>query len=212
MPVTINGDGSITGLAVGGLPDGSVDADTLATNAVTNTKLASGAITSAKLADGAASGSKLTMPAGSSLQTVFHQDTRRGKVISGSSWQDTGFSGSITTIKANSKILITFTGGGWYDKGQGTNHLNITFDRQFNGGSFSYATNASESYNGLMRMSGDGNSWNIKPYACQLLDNPSQAAGVVINYRVVAKQVSQSSDYQNTDRGLPSLTLVEIAV
>ena len=34
MPVTINGDGSITGLAVGGLPDGSVDADTLV-NAVT---------------------------------------------------------------------------------------------------------------------------------------------------------------------------------
>ena len=27
MPVTINGDGSITGLSVGGLPDGSVDAD-----------------------------------------------------------------------------------------------------------------------------------------------------------------------------------------
>ena len=30
MPVTINGDGSITGLSVGGLPDGCVDADTLA--------------------------------------------------------------------------------------------------------------------------------------------------------------------------------------
>ncbi len=29
MPVTINGDGSITGLAVGGLPNGTVDADTL---------------------------------------------------------------------------------------------------------------------------------------------------------------------------------------
>jgi len=48
MPVTINGDGSITGLAVGGLPDGTVDADTLAA--------------------GAASGSKLTMPAGSVIQ------------------------------------------------------------------------------------------------------------------------------------------------
>ena len=35
MPVTINGNGSITGLAVGGLPDGSVDADTLASNSVT---------------------------------------------------------------------------------------------------------------------------------------------------------------------------------
>ena len=209
MPITINGDGTITGLSVGGLPDGSVDADTLAAGAAVP---ADGSITTAKLADGAASGSKLTMPAGSCLQTVFYQDTRRGKVISGGSWQDTGLSGSITTISANSKILLTFTGGGWYDKGQSSCHMNITFDRQFNGGSFSYATNASESYNGLIRMSGDGNSWNIKPYACQLYDNPSQAAGVVINYRVVAKMVSGSADYQNTDRGLPSLTLVEIAV
>ena len=32
MPVTINGDGTISGIAVGGLPDGSVDADTLASN------------------------------------------------------------------------------------------------------------------------------------------------------------------------------------
>ena len=43
MPVTINGDGSITGLAVGGLPDGSVDADTLASNAVTTAKIATNA-------------------------------------------------------------------------------------------------------------------------------------------------------------------------
>ena len=48
MPVTINGDGSITGLAVGGLPDGSVDADTLASNAVTTVKIAEDAVTSAK--------------------------------------------------------------------------------------------------------------------------------------------------------------------
>ncbi len=38
MPVTINGDGSITGLAVGGLPDGCVDTDTLANGAVTADK------------------------------------------------------------------------------------------------------------------------------------------------------------------------------
>ena len=54
MPVTINGDGSITGLAVGGLPDGSVDADTLASNAVTSAKLASGAITRSSLPSGCA--------------------------------------------------------------------------------------------------------------------------------------------------------------
>ena len=35
MPVTISGDGGITGLSVGGLPDGSVDADTLASGLAT---------------------------------------------------------------------------------------------------------------------------------------------------------------------------------
>ena len=38
MPVTINGNGSITGLSVGGLPDGCVDTDTLANNSVTSAK------------------------------------------------------------------------------------------------------------------------------------------------------------------------------
>ena len=44
MPITINGSGSIAGLAVGGLPDGSVDADTLASNSVTAAKLQSGSV------------------------------------------------------------------------------------------------------------------------------------------------------------------------
>ena len=38
MPVTINGSGTITGLSVGGLPDGIVDTDTIANNAVTSAK------------------------------------------------------------------------------------------------------------------------------------------------------------------------------
>ena len=32
MPITINGSGTVTGLSVGGLPDGCVDSDTLATS------------------------------------------------------------------------------------------------------------------------------------------------------------------------------------
>ena len=39
MPVTISGNGIVTGLAVGGLRDGVVDADTLANNAVTTNKI-----------------------------------------------------------------------------------------------------------------------------------------------------------------------------
>ena len=40
MPIEINGCGTVTGLSVGGLPDGTVDTDTLASSAVSNAKLA----------------------------------------------------------------------------------------------------------------------------------------------------------------------------
>jgi len=39
MAVVINGSGTVTGLSVGGLPDGTVDADTLATDSVTAVKI-----------------------------------------------------------------------------------------------------------------------------------------------------------------------------
>ena len=39
MPITINGNGTVTGIAVGGLPDGVVDTDMIATDAVTNPKI-----------------------------------------------------------------------------------------------------------------------------------------------------------------------------
>ena len=51
MAVTINSNGTITGVAVGGLPDGVVDADTLASNAVTTAKINADAVTAAKVAD-----------------------------------------------------------------------------------------------------------------------------------------------------------------
>ena len=45
MALAFAGNGTITGLSVGGLPDGTVDEDTLANNAVGASKLASGAAT-----------------------------------------------------------------------------------------------------------------------------------------------------------------------
>ena len=38
MPISINGSGTVTGISVGGLPDGIVDTDMLAANAVTAAK------------------------------------------------------------------------------------------------------------------------------------------------------------------------------
>jgi len=58
MAIVINGSGTVTGLSVGGLPDGVVDSDTLASNAVVTGKIADGTIANADINDLAAS--KLT--------------------------------------------------------------------------------------------------------------------------------------------------------
>jgi hypothetical protein len=49
MSITINGTGTISGISVGGLENGCVNADDLATAAVTNSKLAANAVTIDKL-------------------------------------------------------------------------------------------------------------------------------------------------------------------
>ena len=87
MPITINGNGTIAGLSVGGLPDGTVDADTLAT--------------------GAASGSKITMPTGTGVQVV--QGTFTGtNNTTGTGLVDTGITKSITVTGSN-KVLVSYT-------------------------------------------------------------------------------------------------------
>ena len=49
MAIVINGSGTVTGLAVGGLPDGTVDAGTLATDSVTEAKIATDSVTTTKI-------------------------------------------------------------------------------------------------------------------------------------------------------------------
>ena len=48
MTITINGNGTVTGISVGGLPDGIVDTDMLANLAVSTGKIANSAVTAAK--------------------------------------------------------------------------------------------------------------------------------------------------------------------
>ena len=63
MAVTINSNGTITGIAAGGLPDGVVDTDTLAADAVTAAKVADNAVTTAKVADNAVTTAKINADA-----------------------------------------------------------------------------------------------------------------------------------------------------
>tara|TARA_B100000945_G_scaffold148971_1_gene119384 strand:- start:16617 stop:17150 length:534 start_codon:yes stop_codon:yes gene_type:complete len=77
MPIAINGSGTLTGLAVGGLPDGTVDSDTLA----------------------AGTGGKI-------LQVVTATTTTT-VASSSSSQVDTGLTCSITTTTNSSKVFVT---------------------------------------------------------------------------------------------------------
>ena len=64
MPVKISGDGTITGLTVGGLPNGVVDEDTLATDSVTNIKVANNAINTNEIVNNAVTPAKSTIASG----------------------------------------------------------------------------------------------------------------------------------------------------
>ena len=90
MALVLNGSANtIGGLAVGGLPDGSVDADTLAANAVTSGKLASGV------------GGKVLQV----LQDVKTDDYSANS--SGSTiYTVTGLEQAITLANANNKVLV----------------------------------------------------------------------------------------------------------
>ena len=88
MAITIDGGTNIiSGLAVGGLPDGVVDEDMLASNAVSSGKLASGA------------GGKILQVVQDTLTAVFTTNATSYTAI-------TGLSVSITPSATSSKILL----------------------------------------------------------------------------------------------------------
>ncbi len=123
MAIVINGSGTVTGLSVGGLPDGTVDSDTLANNAVVTGKIADGTIANADINDLAASKLTGALPAisGASLtgittgkigQIVIGRRTGVATYEVGTTWTaigsgNNGMNLDITPSSASSKILLT---------------------------------------------------------------------------------------------------------
>jgi len=116
MAIVINGSGTVTGISVGGLPDGIVDAGTLATDSVDSAELIDGAIDDSHMAAMAASKLTGALPAisGASLTGIT-----TGKVLQVVSVNKTdiftsnavavdvtGLAATITPAATSSKILI----------------------------------------------------------------------------------------------------------
>ena len=84
MPISINGSGTITGVSVGGLPDGIVDTDMIATKAVTAPKRGAGAI----------------------LQYVHDTKTDVTSFTSTTAAVIPGLSASITLSSSSNKVIV----------------------------------------------------------------------------------------------------------
>jgi len=86
MAITINGNGTVAGISVGGLPDGIVDTDMLAAAAVTAPKRGAGAVL--QVVDASTSDSY-------SNTSETYSDYTNGKI-------------AITPQRSNSKLMIVF--------------------------------------------------------------------------------------------------------
>ena len=123
MTITINGSGTVTGVSVGGLPDGIVDAGTLASNSVETAKIAAKAVTAAKRGEHAI------------LQVVTH--TATATVTSNSSTYTTFITKDITPTAASSKFIVVVTTGIYFGETGSNSHLGCgwTLSRNIGGSS-----------------------------------------------------------------------------
>ena len=183
MPIAINGSGTVTGISVGGLPDGIVDTDMIAANAVTAPKRGTGAI----------------------LQVVQHAYDTANNVTDTSAYQDTGLQGSITPTSSSSKILVMVS--------QSFRLAAAANDTQNGGaiiiqrGSTTISQkNAYELYNSISGLSNTQFSYDV--YNNQILDSPSTTSSVT--YKTQAIVYGSGSIYLQYG-GRSYLTLIEVA-
>ena len=180
MPVSINGNtGVITGLAVGGLPDGTIDADSLASNAVTSAKLASGV------------GGKI-------LQVVNVEKTDTTSQVNQSARTDiSGMSATITPSATSSKILILCdlnicppSGGYHVNLHLMRGSTDIAEGTGAGGSGFNYAVNATAS-TGIFDNNGN------PPISTTTLDSPNTTSATTYKWQWHVPNYNNQTIYLN---------------
>ena len=207
MPIAINGSGTVTGISVGGLPDGIVDTDMLAAAAVTAPKRGAGAI----------------------LQAVQKIKTSAWAASVGSSGTvPTGMYQTITTKTDTSKVLVfvnmtllvgaSYNGSAWsLMRNSGTDNVS--------GGTEIFIGDADGSRDRrTMGMTGPTSSTAaLNGFSCgtQFLDTPGSAGAYTYFVKFFDTVASDNffylnrgfndSDNQNQPRSTSSMTLIEVA-
>ena len=208
MPVTINGNtGVVTGIAVGGLPDGIVDTDMLAAGAVTSAKRGAGAI----------------------LQVIQRTKTSAWSSSIGSSGTvPTGMYQTITTETDSSKVLVfvnmTLLVSDSYN-GSAFSLMRNSGTDNVSGGTEIFIGDAAGSRDrrtmGLQGPTKHSAGLNGFSIGTQFLDTPGSAGAYTYfikffdtvagdNYFYLNRGFNDS-DNQEQPRGTSSITLMEVA-
>ena len=177
MAITINGDGTLTGISVGGLPDGIVDTDMLATDAVSAAKLQSTAVTSGDL------------PTGSILQVIQTVKTSFFSTTTTDSWVDvTGVSVAITPASTSNKILLMCTGYTGNGNNDSFHHLRILRDSTSISIGDARGSSTRSTMNGTLRAGGGSSGDVSRAFACHILDSPSTTSEVTYKLQMFITQ------------------------
>jgi len=189
MAVVINGSGTVTGLAVGGLPDGTVDAGTLATDSVTAAKLKDDAIAVGDL------------PAGSVLQVVSTTKTDIYSVSLGNGSESgdvTGLTRTITPSSTSSKILVRFT---LTTANSDTHSIHTTL---YKDGSPLIRGDASGSRSRVSASAQNSHSEGTQQISFEYLDSPSTTSQITYSIRLRHGTAGTVTAYVNRSNGDPN--------
>ena len=188
MAIQINGNGTITGISVGGLPDGIVDTDMIANNAVATAKIADNAVTNAK-ATGIAGG-KILQVVQTKLSTQVNINHGNEQEV---------INCAITPSATTSKILTTLTSAPAGVASGSEFYLYLYRDSTFvYGYTYYFGSGAGEAY-----IAGPNGMY---------LDTPSTTSEITYRVKIKRRWGSGNITYNHTNTSASStLTLMEVA-
>jgi len=197
MAITINGNGTITGVSVGGLPDGIVDTDMIAANAVTAAKRGAGAV----------------------LQVQHVEKTDVYTKPSGTSWVDVpGLSVNITPSSSSNKVLVMYDMG-W---GNSTGHCSCRLMRDSTAIKIGDQAGSNKSRcTGQMHKGDSTDIYDVEQVSGTILDSPNTTSQVTYKMQVATPYDSSYDLYVNyhyegadqswAGRTSSAITLLEVA-
>ena len=143
-----------------------------------------------------------TAGGGKVLQVVSNR-TKTSIATTSTSFVATGFFVDITPASTSSKILVSITGGGQYNGSSSSISQHVTIVRG--------STNIGDATYGITRFATPGGNWMIVPHSATALDSPASVASVRYEAYFMNRNTANSVQFSDSDRGLVTITAMEIA-